>query len=360
MSQLIASTPNILDAAPATDNRVCASCGAPVETGDKFCGFCGSSQPVENKTPGEAGRLVQTFFRCKSCGAEVAVAPDHRSYTCAFCDSNYVVEFTPEQTGRQPPEFVIGFAITPEQARERFQDWLRRGNWFRPGDLHTADIAGKLRGAYIPFWSFSMLAESRWSASIGENWTETETYTTIENGKPVTKTRQVQHTEWWDLGGGHHQYYSGYLISGSRGLSQGDAQAIQPFHLAALKRYEPYFLAGWLNEEYSVVRDEALNICTQEFGRWERENVAKFLPGDTYNNLDVKTEMSRVNSDLILLPIYVLSYKYQDKLYRFLVNGQTGKTVGEKPLSWTKIGIAAGVLSLLVFIFIILLFLFQH
>ena len=205
-----------------------------------------------------------------------------------------------------------------------------------------------------------MLAESRWSASIGEHWTETETYTTIENGKTVTKTRTVQHTEWWDLAGGHHKYYSGYLISGSRGLAQRDAQSIQPFHLAALKRYEPYFLAGWLNEEYSVARDEALNICQQEFGRWEKDNVENFLPGDTYRNLQVQTDFSQINSDLILLPIYVLSYRYKDKLYRFLVNGQTGKTVGEKPLSWPKIGLVAGLTVLMVFIVMLLLFFFNH
>src|SRR3972149_1619761 len=101
MSELIASRPTVHDAAPATSAVACRACGAPVDDGDKFCGFCGATQPAEDKTPGATGKPSQNYFRCKSCGAEVAVAPEHRSYTCAFCDSNYVVEFTPEQTGRQ-------------------------------------------------------------------------------------------------------------------------------------------------------------------------------------------------------------------------------------------------------------------
>ena len=360
MSELIASKPTIEDAASVATASACNACGAPVENDAKFCGFCGATQTIENKSPGAGAKLVQTFFRCKSCGAEVAVDVDRRSYTCAFCDSNYVVEFTPEQTGRLPPEFVIGFALTPDEARKRFREWVENNSWFRPGDLSMAQIEGKLSGAYIPFWSFSMLAESRWAASIGEHWTETETYTTTEDGKTVTKTRQVQHTEWWNLDGGHHEYYSGYLISGSRGLSQADVKNIQPFHLAALKRYEPYFLAGWLNEEYSVARDDALNISRQEFSRWEKDNIAAFLPGDTYSNLNVETNFSQINSDLILLPIYVLSYRYKDKLFRFLVNGQTGKTIGEKPLSWRKIGLVAGLTTLLIFIIMLLLFYFNR
>jgi len=342
MPQIDHHQPTVRDAMPRVRAGACPSCGAPLEPLDKFCGVCGAEQPATAAVAAAAGAPPQKYFRCENCSAEVAIDPDRRSYTCPFCDSNYVVGFTPEQTGRQPPEFVIGFAVTPEQAMERFRRWLGRNPWFRPGDLKRAEIEGKLRGVYIPFWSFSMLARSRWSASIGEHWYRTETYTTIENGKTVTKTRTVQETEWWDLCGGHHEYYSGYLVSGSRGLGQGDAERIKPFHLAALRRYEPYFLAGWLSEEYSVGREEALEACRGEFQRMEQDRIAAFLPGDTYRNLRAETQLSDVGSDLILLPVYVLSYRYRNKLYRFLLNGQTGKAAGSKPVSWWRIGLAAG------------------
>jgi hypothetical protein len=123
-------------------------------------------------------------------------------------------------------------------------------------------------------------------------------------------------------------------------LGQHDADRIKPFHLAALKRYEPHYLAGWLNEEYSIERDEGLGVCQQEFYRREQQNVAALLPGDTHRGLQVNTRFSDINSDLILLPLYLLSYRYRDKLYRFMVNGQTGKVAGDKPLSWRKIALA--------------------
>jgi hypothetical protein len=281
----------------------------------------------------------------------VATDPNQRSYVCPFCDSTYVMEFSPAQSGRQPPEFVIGFAITPEQAQESFRQWLRKNSWFRPGDLAVASVADKLKGIYLPFWSFTMLAQSQWQAQIGEHWYRTETYTeTDSKGNVVTKTRQVQETEWWPLAGQHHRYYNGYLVSGSKGLAQDQALRIQPFNLPALKRYEPYFLAGWLAEEYSVARDEALAICQQEFQRREQANVAGFLPGDTHSGLAVSTQFSHVSSDLCLLPIYILSYRYRDKVYRFLLNGQTGKMAGDKPLSGKRIALVvlAAILLLLI------------
>ena len=34
-----------------------------------------------------------------------------------------------------------------------------------------------------------------------------------------------------------------------------------------------------------------------------------------------------------MLPVWFMTYKYQDKMYEFAVNGQTGKVVGKLPLS---------------------------
>jgi len=347
MTEITSSQPTLDDSSPVVQPRACERCGSPVEPTDRFCGACGAEQLAAAELC--EVKVDKKHFRCENCGAQVAVDPDQRSYTCPFCDSSYVVEFTPDQTGRQPPEFVIGFAVTPEKAMERFRRWLSRNSWFRPGDLKRAQIAEKLKGVYLPFWSFSMLAQSNWSTSIGEYWYKTETYYTTQNGKRVRKTRRVRKTEWWPLEGKHHRYYSGYLVSGSRGLSQQEADRIKPFHLAALKRYQPYFLAGWLSEEYSVERDEALVACKQEFYRREKENVAAMLPGDTHRDLRVETYFHDVNSDLILLPVYLLSYRYRKKLYRFMLNGQTGKAAGDKPLSWLKIACAAtiGVVALL-------------
>ncbi len=357
MPELTHYEPTVADDAPVVHSYGCPHCGAPVEPLDRFCNACGSEQaavaiPVATAEP-------QRHFRCENCGAAVAVDLDQRSYVCAFCDSTYVVELSPEQTGRDSPEFVIGFAVTPEQAMEKFRTWLRQNAWFRPSDLRTAQIEEKLKGVYLPFWSFSMLAESRWAVSIGEYWYRTETYTTRENGKTVTKTRTVRETEWWPLAGHHHFYYSGYMVSGSQGLSQSDADRIKPFHLAALRRYEPYFLAGWLCEEYSVERNQAADVCQAEFSRREHTAIAAFLPGDTYSDLHVQTQFSRINSDLILLPIYLLSYRYQDRLYRFLVNGQTGKLVGDKPVSWRKITAAVVGPVVLVLLMVWLFWLFQ-
>jgi predicted RNA-binding Zn-ribbon protein involved in translation (DUF1610 family) len=325
-------------AAPA--GRPCFQCGAPLEDGDHFCVACGARS--EQDEAGDAVVLESIHLQCESCGSQIEIEPGHRSYVCPFCESTYVVEVD-AQANRQRPEFVIGFTLTPEQAHERFRAWIGSNGLFHPADLKNVQLGKKLRGIYLPFWSFSMLARSRWKANIGEYWWRTETYTTMENGKLVTKTRRVQETEWWSLQGNHHHYYSGYLVSASRGLSQAEAEQIKPFNLPALKRYQPYFLAGWQAEDYTVDRQEALQACQEEFRRREYQNISGFMPGDTYGGLGAETEFDSINSDLCLLPVYMMNYQYHGQAYRFLINGQTGKIVGQKPYSRVRVGVAVAI-----------------
>lgn len=351
--------PEVIDASTSLPaGSSCPSCSYPVEDSDHFCPACG--------TPNESFRSTQVdepdesrHFQCKSCGSEITTDRKQRSYVCPFCDSTYVVEFSPDYSNKRRPEFVIGFGVTPEQAETHFRNWIKTNQWFRPGDLAEAKVAEKLQGIYLPFWSFSMLAQSEWKAEIGEHWYRTETYRTRgPKGKMVTRTRRVQETEWWDLAGRHHRYHHGYLVSASPRITQNDLRMILPFQLPALKRYEAFYLAGWLSEEYEIEETEALRLCKEEFNRREGNHIAAFLPGDSHRHLDYSTKFGPHQSDLILLPVYLMSYKYGDKLYRFMVNGQTGKVNGEKPYSKTKIGLLIGLIGFLIVLFIVVFLLF--
>ncbi len=327
-----------LDSAPPS-GEPCGACGAPVESSERYCGACGTANP-RFVDPTAVAAAPARHLKCDNCGAEIVTQQDQRSYTCPFCDSTYVLE-VPATDDRPAPEFVIGFAVTSEQAEQIYRRWISDKSWFHPSDLSQARLADRLRGVYLPFWHFAMLAESEWQAQIGEHWYRTETYTERgPDGKTVTKTRRVQETEWWPLAGRHHRYYSGHLVSAAAGLPQAEAEQVMPYRLEALKRFDPSYLAGWGAEEASVDRETALARCREEFERRARRHVAEFLPGDTHRNLQLATRFGDATSDLCLLPIYLMNYRYGGKEFRFLINGQTGAIAGKKPYSSTRIAIA--------------------
>jgi fatty acid desaturase len=39
----------------------------------------------------------------------------------------------------------------------------------------------------------------------------------------------------------------------------------------------------------------------------------------------------------VLLPVYIAAYKFENKVYQVMLNGQTGAIAGQKPVAWWKI-----------------------
>lgn len=342
---------SVASPAPEAGWLSCPRCSRRARRGQPYCEQCGqgltagSPDAPDPAARAEGERRAQP---CRSCGASVTVPPGERTTTCPFCDTPYVAEgeASPE---RYAPEFVLPFAVPETRARELLQGFLARGGWFTPGDLARSARVHAVRGVYVPCWSLSTRSESRWQARIGEYWYETrvETYTTFVNGKPVTRTRtrQVRHTEWYPLDGGFQQFHAHYLVSGSRGLTQAEADHVGPFPLAEMLRYAPAYLSGWLAEEYTVERDDAERLSLQVFAERERGAIAAFLPGDTHEGLQVQTTFHDTTTDLVYLPVWICAFRYRGRVWRFLVNGATGRVEARRPRSAPRI--VAAVLLLL-------------
>src|SRR4028118_569751 len=198
---------------PAAASLRCPSCGSPADEGTAVCTTCGTVL-ADLAAPGSAAdtRPLTTGFSCRSCGATVACEPGPRSYACAFCGSTYVAEVRGEGLSALVPEFLVPFRIGKDQACGIFGDWCRSG-FFTPRDVRQAGRRGRLPGIVLPFWAFSMRADSTWEADIGEWWYKesSQTYTDAQ-GKTRSKKTQVRHTEWHPLRGKHHSYHYHFLV----------------------------------------------------------------------------------------------------------------------------------------------------
>jgi uncharacterized membrane protein len=75
-------------------------------------------------------------------------------------------------------------------------------------------------------------------------------------------------------------------------------------------------------------------------------------PGDTYRDLHVNTTVTDAAFKHVLLPVWIASYPYQGKIYRYMVNGLTGEVQGEKPVSWIRVTIAVVIVLLVIAIII--------
>ena len=78
------------------------------------------------------------------------------------------------------------------------------------------------------------------------------------------------------------------------------------------------------------------------------------IGGDQQRVHRVESRYSDVRFKHVLLPVWISAYRFRDKTYRFLVNGQTGEVAGESPVSWQKVTWL--VVAVVVFLLLVLVF----
>lgn len=272
---------------------------------------------------------------CESCGAQLVVAASRRTARCPYCDSPSVID-RPVSTDRPDPVFAIGFAIDGRRARTLLRDHLHHRRW-APQTLRRATAEG-VEGVYVPAYLYSAVAETRYSAQIGENYTVTE-----YDSKKKT-TRQVTKTEFRNLDGPHRSYVDDLVVTASEGIPNPELEAIEPFDLAGLRRFAPSIISGWTAEEPTLGRDASLELARAESRTEIGARLQNFMPGDSHNDLRSSTNLTDEAMDLILLPVWVCAVRWQPEKppIRLLVNGQTGAIAGKVPVSWAKVAAVIG------------------
>jgi DNA-directed RNA polymerase subunit RPC12/RpoP len=343
-----------------TDNEVyledtlhlpCPSCGSQLEysadTKSISCAYCGYEEAVDRSKdkvieqslaeaasninsfqPEEQGRKV---FNCGNCDARFMVQSEEVKINCAFCGSTNVNLEAYKHQYLQPIG-IIPFYISRIEAEKKFEEWLGRG-WFHPNKLKRLAAIENLHGIYIPFWTYDAKTESTWRGEAGYYYYVQERL--MVRGK--VQLKKVRKTRWEQHSGALQHFFDDVLVVASSGLKQQKIQRILPYRLEEIVNYDPRLMLGWEAELYDVEVDRGYQRADVIMDSRIRQMCSAQLGGDTQRNLRVSSRKHSQTFKHIVLPLWICSYTYQNKLYHFLINGQTGRVDGEKPTSWIKI-----------------------
>ena len=270
---------------------------------------------------------ASTTYSCPNCGAYVDFPAELLSTQCAFCDSPLVQE---DRGAKPPPGFIAKFVLDRGQAGGKLRAYFKQA-WFLPKDLEKNARPEELKGVYVPFWAIDAVARTHYETQVGIHWYEQETYTVVENGERVTKTRTVQRTDWHPLSGSYARHYRNHLVCGSKGIPEEETNRLEPFDLGRCLEYEPAHVAGWLAEHFTVDVEKGAVTAIEEIRAEQGARLPGFLPGDCYRGLNWSSEIEPEGSRSVLLPIWIATYRHKGEAFRLLVNGQTGSVTGSLP-----------------------------
>lgn len=332
----------------------CPSCGGKLLFSAEYqqlsCNYCGYKEDINREndqveeqslhqavlsakmfTPEDVGEKV---VDCMNCGAKYMLQVSDVDLECPFCGSTKVNLEAYDHNLIQPLG-ILPFQIPKKEALNKFQDWIKKG-WFYPSKLKQLGSLEKIHGVYIPFWTFDAETQSTWRGEAGHYYYETQRV--YIDGR--WQSKQVQKVRWTRRNGQLSHFFDDVLVVASKGLGNPKFKRILTYRLDEVINFDPRLILGWEAEIYSIEVDSGYDLADRIMDNRIRGMCISRLGGDTYRNLHVDTNKADQTFKLIILPVWICAYQYNNKTYQFVINGQSGRIDGEKPYSWIKIAFA--------------------
>ena len=346
-----------------TDKK-CPQCGATITfdpaSGMIHCDYCGYTHELPKaeeereicEMDFEAALHTESFnwgeqkkqVECKQCGAVTIYDALETAAVCPFCGSTSVMPAATENT--IAPGAVCPFAVTKEQASASFNKWLKR-KWFAPRKAKKSASPEAFNGVYLPYWTFDAQTTSDFTARAGYDSTK-------EDSKGNTHTT----TDWRRVSGVYQEFFDDVTVVASKRHENSGVKDCEPFKFSKMIPYTPQAVAGFVAERYSIGLKEGWGMAQQTIQSRLKDNISKYVKkhwrADRADRVKFSTVYENITYKYLLVPTWISSFKYKNKIYQFVVNGQTGKVGGKSPVSAFRVILAilleAGIIAGLYFL----------
>lgn len=346
--------------------RKCPNCGAALKydptRGKLFCEHCKGTVDFE-KSSGVYERdftdlltlehwddKTVSYYRCANCGASTVLPRFTLATACPYCSSPVVLDET--KTGLVRPDTIVPFELSAEQAECHLSKWAR-GKAFAPRKFRRGNKAECIKGVYTPAWTFDLVTVTHYEGRLGR----TETRTVHRDGKSYTET----YVEWFHVDGVVDNSFDDIFVSGNNHISVKDFNALDLTNQAKYAVYTDEYLAGYMADNYTVEPDVAYGMAVNKANGIIYKDIMRSYGADHDGGLEMDTTVVERSFKYVMLPVYVVTSKYRNKVYNQYVSGVYSRrdrtkvrVSGKAPVSSWKVlacvlaglGALAGIIAL--------------
>ena len=261
-------------------------------------------------------------YGCPSCGAQLICEESTAAASCPYCGNPTVV---PGQfSGALRPDFIVPFKLSKEEAVKALKSHYK-GKFFLPKSFISENHVQEIRGIYGPFWMFDGEAE-------GDAHYEAARSRTYRSGD-----YEITETKHYDVYRAGTVTFEKVPVDASSKMPDGHMDSIEPYDYKELKPFSTAYLPGFLADKFDVTveqsRQRADQRCEGTLASALRGTVKRY---DLCILRDSSVHLRRGKVHYALMPVWMLNTKWHGKDFIFAMNGQTGKLVGDLPVSWGK------------------------
>lgn len=298
-------------------------------------------QPESQWTAEDGMRL----YTCKSCGGEILADETTGATHCPFCGNPVVM--TNIFGGELKPDYIIPFKLDKERAKQELRKYMS-GKKLLPKLFSTENHLDEVKGVYVPFWLFDAEADAH------INYKGTRARVWRSGDREYTETSFFRLERAGTLG------FENIPVDGSTKMEDDMMESLEPFDFSEAVPFQTAYLSGYLADKYDVAEESSVERANARVKRSTEQAFAGTVSG--YAGVTAEStsiQLSNGKAKYALYPVWILNTTYQGKQYRFAMNGQTGRFVGNMPIgkkeywTWRLIytgiigGVIGGIISLI-------------
>ena len=273
-------------------------------------------------------------YRCQNCGSEIWADDTTAATECVYCGSPSILPGV--LSGAYRPDGVIPFKKSRQEAQEAFRNHCK-GKRLLPKGFFDESKVEKITGVYVPFWLFHADAEADC------------TYRATRVSHHRQGNYEITRTAHFLVRRGGHIGFNEVPVDGASSMDDTMMESIEPFDSAEAAPFNMAYLSGYQAKRHDVDQED----CQPRANERIRESVRGFMRASVQGytavvpeNVQIQLEHGQVRQ--VLLPVWMLNTRWKDKTYTFVMNGQTGRFIGDLTVDRGKfwawlLGLALGI-----------------
>ncbi len=330
-------------------NFKCPCCGAELKysgkTEEMTCEFCDASFTMEQaKAAQEAEKedaassdmtwttsehlLIKDDdgkvkgYRCPSCSAEMVADENTAATECPYCGNQAIIPQSFE--GIYKPDYVIPFLIDKEKAKDSIKDFVK-GKKLLPKSFTDNNRIESITGLYVPFWLYSCKAKG------------SVTFEGIKEKTWEDSKYEYEKKDYYRVRRSGEMKFNKIPVDATSKMDADTMESLEPYDLSKAVDYDAAYFSGYLADRYDVEEKDAQPRANERVQNTFRQKMEEQVTGyDSHTKTAENINLMDAKAEYAMLPVWMMSSKYEGKTYTFGINGQSGKMVGALPVDMGK------------------------
>lgn len=292
--------------------------------GDPFEDSEDSSEIIVRPEPSGA-TFAARVHTCPACGAELLTSDETAVTFCHYCGTQTIIPGRLERLAS--PDRILPFTVPRAEAEDICRKRFSRAFLAPSGRAREAALE-QMHGIYMPYWIYDFHRDSAQTVTGEKSAGRDGDYTLTDD---FSLRRQVKFD------------YTGLSYDSASSFYDELSHSISPYNVSEAVPFDPSYMSGFYADAGDVSSDVYLDMARDIVRDDVADKLLVFDKSHEYSRYHVDKDSLRyavtakhVKISKAFFPVWFLAFRDRDRISYSVVNGQTGESAVEAPVSLPK------------------------